>query len=337
MRVPVHRVCCSGAVGSVLVGFWGMHTSAMVQCLLQWSRRQSACCVLGHACLCDGAMSATLGTGGVRGVTSGGYVQVAGTGKVTIGNYTYLDGDLHVKLSLCADSIISALIDKKGKDVTVAFLCTPTDLHVIPNEARQDAINNGSVFRVKWLAEKILTILGAGLKPNVLKQAEDTTSGKKLSIVNGISVAQGPNYALAKRLQHWRAILAYRAGCTVSSSVAPSTATASVVSNITFKWAYGGMPFFKPYEIFQQETTNAVMAALLVHDVRNSDGAKNPANQQRYEITNPMELFKFESFHGGVWRSVSSTFEFPFLDVERQSCTVMNADLVEQSSVCFRV
>lgn len=27
------------------------------------------------------------------------------------------------------------------------------------------------------------------------------------------------------------------------------------------------MPYFKPYEIFDQDTTNAVMAALLIHDV----------------------------------------------------------------------
>lgn len=54
--------------------------------------------------------------------------------RVTIGNYTYLDGDLHVLLSLCADAIIKGLIETKGKLVTVAFLCTPTDLHVIPKE-----------------------------------------------------------------------------------------------------------------------------------------------------------------------------------------------------------
>ena len=35
----------------------------------------------------------------------------------------------------------------------------------------------------------------------------------------------------------------------------------------SFAWAYGGMPYFKPYEIFQQDTTNAVMAALLIADV----------------------------------------------------------------------
>ena len=29
--------------------------------------------------------------------------------KVIIGNYTYLDGDLHVKLALCADYVIQRL------------------------------------------------------------------------------------------------------------------------------------------------------------------------------------------------------------------------------------
>lgn len=116
---------------------------------------------------------------------------VAGKGPVTIGNYTYLDGDLHVKLSLCADAIISALIDKKGKDVRVAFLCTPTDLHVIPAEARKAAIANGSFFRLAWLAETIMNIFGAGLKGNVMKQAKSESGDKKISIVNGIAVAQG--------------------------------------------------------------------------------------------------------------------------------------------------
>lgn len=55
--------------------------------------------------------------------------------------------------------------------------------------------------------------------------------------------------ALAKRLQHWRAMLAYQAGHVVSSNIAPSTATLSVVSNRTFAWAYGGMPYFKVVNI----------------------------------------------------------------------------------------
>ena len=44
---------------------------------------------------------------------------------------------------------------------------------------------------------------------------------------------------------------------------APATATISVIHNKTFAWAYGGMPSFG-FEIFKQETTNAVLGAVLV-------------------------------------------------------------------------
>jgi hypothetical protein len=40
-----------------------------------------------------------------------------------------------------------------------------------------------------------------------------------------------------------------------------------VVSNRSFGWAYGGMPYFKPYEIFQQDTTNAVMAGVSIINI----------------------------------------------------------------------
>jgi len=124
--------------------------------------------------------------------------------------------------------------------------------------------------------------------------------------VDGLSVAQGPNYALAKRIQHWRCMIAYanpdNKGV-VSSHVAPSTATLSVVSNRTFGWAYGGMPYFKPYEIFQQETTNALMASVLIYDVTNANSGASPKNKAKYGITTPLEIFRLLSLHGGVWRS----------------------------------
>ena len=118
--------------------------------------------------------------------------------------------------------------------------------------------------------------------------------------VDGISVAQGPNYALAKRIQHWRAIVAReRHGCTVSSNIAPSTSTLSVVSNRTFAWAYEGMPYFKPYEISHPATSKAVMLAILANDIRNAKSVANP----KVKLDNPNQLFSSGSFHGGVWRS----------------------------------
>jgi hypothetical protein len=122
--------------------------------------------------------------------------------------------------------------------------------------------------------------------------------GESYYYVNGISVPQGPNYILAKRMQHWRAIIARSKGCIVSSNIAPSTSTASVVHNRTFAWAYEGMPFFKPYEIFAPETSNAVMSAILFYDLNEPTSSGNP----KTKLSNPNQLFSYGSFHGGVWR-----------------------------------
>jgi hypothetical protein len=124
----------------------------------------------------------------------------------------------------------------------------------------------------------------------------DAADGRTEHIVNALVVPQGPNYALAKTLQHWRAVVERCVACPVitvrpcpapgfgerlserqsadnhlilsnallgaccrdqghlvSSNIAPSTATISVVHNRSFAWAYGGYPYFVPMEIFNQE------------------------------------------------------------------------------------
>ena len=117
-------------------------------------------------------------------------------------------------------------------------------------------------------------------------------------MINGVSVAQGPNYILAKRMQHWRAVIARSKGCIVSSNIAPASSTQSVTQNRTFAWAYKGMPYFKPYEIFAPETSNAVMSAILFSDLNNPKSSGNPQTS----LKNPNQLFSYGSFHGGNWR-----------------------------------
>ena len=232
------------------------------------------------------------------------WLQGVAPGKsLCVGNYTYLDGELHVKLSLAADALISGLCVTR-KDTKVAFLCTPTDLHVITDSAHKAAVANYG-WHPGRLVEAFFNLIsfGKALQRNSMRPLPTEDATKTIKVVDGLSVAQGPNYALAKRLQHWRAMLAFEAGHTVSSNIAPSTATLSVVSNRTFGWAYGGMPYFKPYEIFQQETTNGVMGAMLIYDATDKTSAANPANRTKYGIDNTMELFKFNSVHGGVWRA----------------------------------
>ena len=95
-------------------------------------------------------------------------------------------------------------------------------------------------------------------------QCED---GSQIKLVDGTNKIQGPNYLLAKRLQHFRCMIEYDNGHVVSSDIAPSTRTLSVLSNPKFGWAFGGLPYFKPHEIFAQETSNTLMAALLISNV----------------------------------------------------------------------
>ena len=132
------------------------------------------------------------------------------------------------------------------------------------------------------------------------KNAKNPVSGEggDFYMINGVSVAQGPNYILAKRMQHWRAVIARSKGCIVSSNIAPATSTVSVTQNRTFAWAYEGMPYFKPYEIFAPETSNAVMSAILFSDL--NDGKRN--SSPKTTLANPNQLFSQGSFHGGNWR-----------------------------------
>jgi len=219
---------------------------------------------------------------------------------LTVGCYVYLDGEAHVRVALACDAIIKGLTESRRTGV--AYLCTPTDAHVIPKDANVAAAKNYSSLSLNnLLVLPIRTLFGSKyLVKNALRPVKGD-NGSDYYYVDGLVVAQGPNYALAKRMQHWRAVVAREVcGCVVSSNVAPSTATASVVHNRQFAWAYDGMPFFRPMEIFQQETSNAVMGALLIHDVRNPDSASNPKGKSK--LTNPLELFSRTSFHGGVWR-----------------------------------
>ena len=218
----------------------------------------------------------------------------------TVGSYAYLDGALHVQVSLAMDAICRDLSEKRPQ-TSLAYLCTPTDLHLIPKEAHEAQKKHLQEYSKKPYCI-FLRLLNGGkfLRPNP-KPPVRGADGEEYYFVNGISVAQGPNYALAKRLQHWRAIVARSKNqCIVSSNIAPSTSTASVVHNRTFAWAYEGMPYFKPYEIFAPETSNAVMSVLLFFDLNDPASAGHPKNNAL--VKNPNQLFSYGSFHGGVWR-----------------------------------
>jgi hypothetical protein len=219
--------------------------------------------------------------------------------QLMIGNYVYIPAALFVRVTVACDAIIQSLCESR-RDTAVAFLCTPTDMHRIPAAAHSAARRNGGgggLFNLAVSPFRFSPVRNLRLVPNVAAPvvADDGTTHV---YVNGIVVPQGPNYAISKRSQHWRAIVARSQGARVSSNIAPSTATVSVTQNRSFAWAYSGMPAFVPMEIFQQETSNAVMTALLLNDLVSDQSAANPA----VPLSNPLALFSATSFHGGIWR-----------------------------------
>lgn len=219
--------------------------------------------------------------------------------SLVVGAYAYLDGPLFVRVSMAMDAIIQDLT-KQRKDTAIAYLCTPTDAHLSTPGAVAASKSN---LRRAPLWQQLLAVCTNCTKFRMGKNARkpiDCEDGTQQHVVDAIVVQQGPNYILAKRLQHWRAMVARTQDkCVVSSNIAPSTATLSVISNFSFKLAYGGMKYFKPLEVFNEETSNAVMGGLLINDIQNPLSASHPDQPLR----NPLNLFTATSFHGGAWRT----------------------------------
>jgi Protein tyrosine phosphatase-like protein, PTPLA len=72
--------------------------------------------------------------------------------KFTVGSYAYLNGALHVQVSLAMDAITRDLSEKRA-GTSLAYLCTPTDLHLVPKEAWDASIQNFKEYNKKLLCK----------------------------------------------------------------------------------------------------------------------------------------------------------------------------------------
>lgn len=211
----------------------------------------------------------------------------------TLANYGYADGALHVRLSMACDAI-AADVTAARDDVMLAYLATPTDAFAVPADAME-------MSRERWQNNRLARATRRPLKLAGLFQPNYTTTvtnedGEEVGIADCIVPQQGPNYLLAKRLQRFRAVVARTSGTRVSLNVAPATRTVSVVKNKALAAAYAGADRFG-IEVFEPDTCNTAMAALLIRDLRDPASLTNPANAVR----NPMELFGDAANHGGLW------------------------------------
>jgi hypothetical protein len=213
---------------------------------------------------------------------------------LTVGAYAYLDGALHVRVSAAMDAIQAAVLARRP-DSTLAMLATPTDIYAVPTAVRDAA---HARFAARGVGAKLAAALSGGrLMQRNVAQEVSVEGGARYGIADSMVVQQGPNYALAKRLQQWRAIDARAAGAHVSIHVAPPATTHSVVKNKLLANAYRAAIRFG-VEAFEPRTASALMAACLVHDLRNPAAPANPATP----LAHPLELLMHGAAHGGLWR-----------------------------------
>lgn len=217
---------------------------------------------------------------------------VAGAdGRLVLGNYVYADGADNVRVSMAVDTIVAAL--SRDRDVSLAVLATPTDVYAVPREAAKHSRDRFS--RRGPLARSLATMsAGRFYAPNY---PQDPEADGDFSIADAQVPQQGPNYALAKHLHRWRARDARRQGLVSSINVAPPTRTRSVTKNRLLAAAYRGAPRFD-VEVFEPETANALMAAMLVHDLRHEDASSNPTRS----LNHPLQQLTEAANHGGLWR-----------------------------------
>lgn len=60
--------------------------------------------------------------------------------RLIVGAYAYLDGPLFLRVSMAMDAVIESLIVERTPKIGVAYLCTPTDAHVMTPGANKQAI-----------------------------------------------------------------------------------------------------------------------------------------------------------------------------------------------------
>lgn len=203
-------------------------------------------------------------------------------GRLVLGNYAYADGGTHVRVAAAADALTVDLLRHRA-GTALASLATPTDVYAVPADAVAQSVRayqrRAALTRpLKWLT------VGRMLRRNYPPGADP-------GVIDCLVPQQGPNYALAKRIQRWRATVARAQGSTVSLAVAPMTRTRSVLKNRALAAAYAGAHVFG-VEVFEPATSNTLMAALLVHDLRNPAPAR----------PHPWQDEAAAAAHSGVWR-----------------------------------
>jgi hypothetical protein len=217
----------------------------------------------------------------------------------TVSSLAYAEGATHVRVSVASDAIIAGL-QQDGLAPALSFLATPTDAWAVPADvvaASQERWDRRGAVGTLQLPLRVT----AGMFAPNYSRTWPSDRNLQMGICDAVVPQQGPNYLLAKRMQHWRAVVARDEANTVSFNIMAATRTNSVVKNRLLSAAYAGASRFG-LEVFSPDTSRTLAAALLVHDLRNPKSAAKPS----VRLQHPYAQFQRTANHGGLWRMAYS-------------------------------
>jgi hypothetical protein len=215
---------------------------------------------------------------------------------LVLGNYAYADGAMFVRVAAAVDALTAQLVSD-GTARALCYLASPTDVFAVPMPVVDAARDGGGIKRRgRRIGGPMRTLSGGRMFTPNYRVVVDGEDGQRFGLADSVVAQQGPNYALAKRLQRWRAVVA-RESVVTSANVAPATKTRSVMKNRVLAAAYSGAGRYG-VEVFETATSSTMMAALLLHDLRNPKAAAHPDTV----LSHPLGLFVDQAAHGGLWR-----------------------------------
>lgn len=196
--------------------------------------------------------------------------------ELTIGAYTYLDGEANVRVGLGCDMIMAGLERLlPNTKVRLAFIGS-TGVSCAVTKQMSDAIDENRANSPLWMRAT-----------GCPSPAHEALPGDR-HMVHGYLSLQGPNYALAKVLVFWRALLAQH----VSYNNGPPCRTANMVKNPTLKIMLEATSVVQPYQSQDPDFASQIMGLLLAHDVM--VGKPEPQH--------PLDKTVASAFHGGTLR-----------------------------------
>jgi len=259
-------------------------------------------------------------------------VFAAGTfSRVVVGAYAYADGEAHVRATVASDLVLAGLRETLGASrVAAAFLSSPGTAFPIPRAAwrhakgrERDAEANEGAFHWRRL---VGLVCGGGFAPNCraplarryrvdttdttavdttdTSETSEQTSDELVYVHDGFVILQGPNYALAKTLQNWRAVICGADGAATSANMAPGSRTKSMRHVKAVAIALEGQKHFPPLRPFDADETRETMASLALRDLGADRDARLGRAAPFFEKKNahPMDVFGRHAVHGGTWR-----------------------------------